>query len=322
MKFIGYRTLKTGIGAAVAMIIAKELGLEYSVSAGIITILSIQSTKKQSVIIAVQRIGAFILALFLSIIIFKLLGYNPLAFGVFLLIFIPLTVRFNLDQGIVVSSVLITHLLVQKSTELFWIWNELSLMLIGVGVALLLNLYMPSIEGKIKEDQNYIEEKMKEILIHMADTLKNNDFSIKEDELVTSLEKRLHKGRNRAYNNFNNFFLLDTSYYVQYMEMRIQQFETIKRMREHFQRFFMTYEQTIMIADFTENVANSIYEENTAEGLLNQLNFLRDEFRKMALPSTREEFENRAMLFQFLNDLEQFLLIKHNFKKDVMNGNE
>ena len=164
MKFIGYRTLKTGIGAAIAMIIAKQLGLEYAASAGIITILSIQNTKKQSIKIAIQRIVSFILALFIASILFKVLGYYALTFGVFLLIFIPLVVRFNLEQGIVVSSVLVTHLLVEKSVGMFWIWNELSLMLVGVGVALLLNLYMPSIEGQIKQDQIYIEEKMKEIL--------------------------------------------------------------------------------------------------------------------------------------------------------------
>ena len=35
----------------------------------------------------------------------------------------------------------------------------------------------------------------------------------------------------------------------------------------------------------------------------------------MPLPTTREEFENRAMLFQFLNDMEQFLKDKNEFKK-------
>lgn len=314
MKFIGYRTLKTGIGASIAMIIAKQLGLEYAVSAGIITILSIQNTKKQSVKIAIQRIASFLMALFIATILFKILGYYAITFGIFLLIFIPLVVRFNLEQGIVVSSVLVTHLLVEKSTSMFWIWNELSLMLIGVGVALLLNLYMPSIEAQIKEDQIYIEEKMKGILIQMAKALKENCNSIKEEELFNNLENRLHTARSNAYQNLNNYFLLDASYYVQYMEMRIQQFETIKRMKGHFKKFFMAYEQTIMMADFTEQVSHSLYEENTCEQLLEELNKLRDNFRKMALPSTREEFENRAMLFQFLNDMEQFLTIKNEFK--------
>ena len=55
MRFIGVRTWKTGIGAVIAMIIAKELGLSYWVSAGIITILSIQSTKRESLKIAKEN---------------------------------------------------------------------------------------------------------------------------------------------------------------------------------------------------------------------------------------------------------------------------
>ncbi|MBC2581488.1 aromatic acid exporter family protein [Clostridium sp. DJ247] len=315
MKFIGYRTIKTGIGACAAMIIAKNIGLQYAAAAGVITILSIQATKKQSFKIALQRVGSCVLALFISTIIFRILGYSAVTFGIFLFIFIPLTVKFNFEQGIVVSSVLVTHMLVEKSTNIFWLVNELSLMLVGVGVALLLNLYMPSIETQIKQDQIYIEEKMKEILLYMADALRNNSVSIKEEKMFNEFEERLKMGREHAYNNLNNYFLLDASYYVKYMEMRLHQLESIKRMRQHFKKFFMTYEHTIMVASFTEKVANSIYEENTAQSLIDDLDVLRGDFKKMSLPTTREEFENRAMLFQFLNDIEQILIIKREFKQ-------
>lgn len=188
-------------------------------------------------------------------------------------------------------------------------------MLIGAGVALILNLYMPSIEGKIKEDQKYIDEAIKAILLHMADALKEKYVYIKEEELFQGLEKRLEEARKRSYRNLNNYFFAETNYYVEYMEMRTQQFHVLKRLREHFRRFFMTYEQTIMVADFTREVGQSFHEENTAEGLLADLLHLRESFRAMELPKDREEFENRAMLFQFLNDLEDFLIIKYEFKK-------
>ena len=317
MKFIGYRVLKTGIGASISMIIAKELGLSYAAAAGVITILSIQNTKKKSVLIAFQRIFACIIALIISSILFKLLGYNPIVFGIFLLIFIPLAVRLNIEEGIVVSSVIVTHLLDANSISIDLIQNELNLIFIGVGIALLLNMYMPSIEKEIKEDQAYIEEKMKEILIKMSYCLKEHYSLITEDNLFKDLESRLYKARSRAYKNLNNYFLLDASYYVQYIEMRIKQFETINRMKEHFQNFFMTYDQTIMISKFTEKVANSIYEKNTGEDLLSELNILRDTFKKMPLPLTREEFENRAMLFQFLNDMEQLIKDKNEFIKNI-----
>ena len=114
MNFIGYRTLKTVIGAVVAMYIAMSLGLKYATAAGIITILSLQSTRKQSIRLSSKMIGAFLLALLLSVGFFKFIGYTPLVFGLFLLVFIPLSVKFQVQEGIVVSAVLITHLLIEK----------------------------------------------------------------------------------------------------------------------------------------------------------------------------------------------------------------
>jgi uncharacterized membrane protein YgaE (UPF0421/DUF939 family) len=317
MKFIGYRTIKTAIGAAVGMLIAQSLGLKYGTAAGVIVILSVQSTKRQSVKIAIQRMGAFFLALFLSSILFNSAGFTPIIFGVFLLIFVPLAARFKLNEGIVVSSVLVTHLLVEKTTAVPLIINELLLMLIGVSTALVLNLYMPSVEKDIKDDIASVEDNIRELLHHMSIALRECAISIKEEELFIALENTLKRGRQRAYRNLNNSLFSDSSYYVKYMDMRLQQLKALKNMRRHFEKFSITYKQTEMISDFTLNIANSIHEYNTAEGLLKNLQELREEFKNMELPKTREEFENRAMLYQFLNDMEQFLLIKNDFKKYI-----
>ena len=50
--------------------------------------------------------------------------------------------------------------------------------------------------------------------------------------------------------------------------------------------------------------------------IIDKLNLLRDEYKLMELPINRDEFENRALLFQFLNDLEEFLIIKKEFKSN------
>jgi uncharacterized membrane protein YgaE (UPF0421/DUF939 family) len=317
MKFIGYRTLKTAIGAAIAMIVAAGLGLKYGVAAGVIVILSVQSTKRQSFRIAIQRMGACILALFLSSVLFNLFGYNAYVFGIFLLVFIPLAAKFRFNEGIVVSSVLVTHVLVEQTTAPSLIINELLLMVIGVGIALLLNLYMPSIDKKIKANQEEIEELIREVLRQMTASLSQSAISIKEDELFNNLESKIKKGRERAYKSLNNTLFSDNSYYAKYMDMRYQQLKALKNMRKHFERFSITYKQTEMIADFTLRLSNSIHEYNTAEGLLKSLYELRGSFKAMELPKTRDEFENRAMLYQFLNDLEQFLVIKNDFKKNL-----
>jgi uncharacterized membrane protein YgaE (UPF0421/DUF939 family) len=315
MKIIGYRTIKTAIGATAAIFISRKLGLEYPISAAIITILSIQNTRKQSVNVAFQRLGAGILALALATILFRVIGFNEITFGIFLLIFIPLSVRLKVEEGIVVSAVIVIRLLGEESTSFLWWKNEMSLMFVGVSVALILNFFMPSLEAQIMKDQIYIRKKIKEILILMSKSLRDSRNAI-DDEVFTDLEERLFKARKLALINYGNYFFTDVSYYVRYMEMRQKQFETLKRMRDHLRRFFITYVQMEMIADFTERTANFITEEDTAEITLHKLNLLRDNIRKMPLPSTREEFENRAILFMFINELEEFNLIKNEFKKD------
>ncbi|ELC8441436.1 aromatic acid exporter family protein [Clostridium perfringens] len=310
MRFIGVRTWKTSIGAVIAMIIANKIGLSYWVSAGIITILSIQSTKRESLTIAFKRIGSVIVALLVSSILFLTLGFNSVVFGIYLLIFIPLTVRLKVTDGIVVSSVLVTHLLVEKQVTAYWILNELGLMLVGVLVALILNSYMPKNEEKIREDIDYISEKIKEIFMDMADSLRTHSVSINQQRLFNELENRIDIAKKRANDNFNNYLFSDVRYYVYYIEMRGVQFQILKYMREHFSRISITVKQTELVANFTEEVASVIGKEVNVNILINRLNRLRRELSEQELPVSREEFENRAMLYQFLNDLEIFIETK------------
>lgn len=311
MKFIGVRTLKTAIGTVIAMLVAKEIGLSYWVSAGIITILSIQSTKRESLKIAIKRMESFILALIISCLLFLFLGFNPIVFGLYLLIFIPLTVKFKVTDGIVVSSVLVTHLLVEKEVNLYWITNEMGLMIVGVGVALILNSYMPKNEEKIREDIDYISDKIKEIFMDMANSLRTHSASIKEQRLFEELEERINIAKKRANDNFNNYLFSDVRYYVHYIDMREVQLQILKYMREHFSRISITVKQTELVANFTEEIASVIGKEVNINILLNRLDRLKGELSKQELPVTREEFENRAMLFQFINDLELFIKTKN-----------
>jgi uncharacterized membrane protein YgaE (UPF0421/DUF939 family) len=310
MNFIGYRTLKTVIGTVIAMYLAITLGLKYATAAGIITILSLQSTRKQSLQISSKMIGAFLLALLLAVGLFKLFGYTPLIFGLFLLLFIPIAVRLKVQEGIVVSAVLITQLLIEKTTELSFILNQICLMAIGVIIALILNLYMPSFEHKIKEEQDGIEKTIKKILLDMSSSLRDQVVSIQEEELFNLLEVRLKKGREMAYIDLHNSFSSNNSDYTTYMDIRLQQLHCLQNMRKHFERLSITYKQTILIADFTVLIAHSIQGNDAAEKRLRDLNELRKSFTTMELPKNREEFENRGILYQFLNDMDEFLLLE------------
>ena len=169
-KKIGMRTIKTAVGATIAIILANFFGLKYALSAGVITILSVQNTKRKSVEIAWSRFNSTCLALMISGILFSLIGFNAFAFGLYLLIFIPLAVSYKLSDGIVMSSVLVTHLLGEGYISLSLIANEFFLVIIGAGIAILFNLYMPKMQPRIKEDQAKIEEQFRIVLLCLAGT--------------------------------------------------------------------------------------------------------------------------------------------------------
>lgn len=316
-KIVGIRTLKTAIGATIAIILATILGLKYSPSAGIITILSIQITKKQSIEIAIKRFVATLVAFLVAGVLFKILGYNALVFGLYLLIFIPITARFNISDGIVMASVLVTHLLVEQTVTIELLKNEVLLVLIGAGVALILNLYMPSIEETLAENRQDIEQTMYDLFYKMGDALEGCYVAIDEQLLFNKLEQKILKARADAYKYTNNHLFAAVSPYEHYFEMRSRQLQVMYYMREHFSRFFMTYEETKTVANFSRKVAASIKGEIKAKELLEELSLLREEFKKTNLPQTREEFENRAMLYQYLNDIEHFLEIKEKFRESL-----
>lgn len=313
MKYIYNLTFKMAIVAVIALVLSNLINVQFSSVAAVIAILSIQDTRKRALIVGVNRIYACVLAIFLSFLIYKFLGQNPITFGIFLLIFIPLTSKLKMPEGMVPAVVLSTHLLIASEINLYWVVNELLIMIIGIGVASIANLFMPSLHLEFNQDKEYIEKNYKVILTKMSKSLLNYSVDIDEDMLIREVENRLNESLERAYKISNNHLMKSDSYYLDYINMRKSQFEIIKKLRSHFEKFYMSFEQTYMIAKFTKNVADQIKDKNDCKVLLDDLEVLRLGFKEMALPKTREEFENRAQLLQFLNDMEDLLRTKRNF---------
>ena len=124
---------KISFGCVAAVIISSLIGLKYSVTAGLITVLSIQNTKKETLNIALKRITAFISAALISFLCFRFIGYNTYSFGVYLFFFIIVCQLFEFQSAIVPVSVLITHILTEQKFTLSIIYNEFMLLFIGAG---------------------------------------------------------------------------------------------------------------------------------------------------------------------------------------------
>ena len=88
MKVNPLKVFKISTACCIAILLADLLGLTSSTSAGIITLLSIQDTKKATFQIAVKRLLAFIPAIFFALLIFWTVGFHVFSFGIFLFVFI------------------------------------------------------------------------------------------------------------------------------------------------------------------------------------------------------------------------------------------
>jgi uncharacterized membrane protein YgaE (UPF0421/DUF939 family) len=310
---IGYRTLKTAIGTAAAIIIAQFFDLQFFVSAGIVTILCIQNSKKKSFRTAYARFIACLLGIAFSFAFFEGIAYHPLVIGLLLLFFIPVTVLFKVAEGVVTSSVIILHIYSEHNMTIGIVLNEIALVIIGIGTALVVNLYMPSLDSKLKQFQVDIEENFRKIFQEMVSYLRTNESRWMGEE-ITETVQLLKDAQSLALRNVENQFMRSENYFYDYFKTREKQFEIIERFLPIVTSIEPLVKQRFMIADFLEELSQSIHPGNTAQKMLNHLYQLQTEMKDEPLPQTREEFEARAQLFQFLKELEQYLMIKKSLK--------
>ncbi|MGG5343841.1 aromatic acid exporter family protein [Enterococcus sp. AZ192] len=312
---IGLRTIKTAVSATLSMVIAGSLGLLYPASAGIISVLSVTNTKKTSLLTGLYRLLSLALATGIAYVCFTLFGFNPVAFGIFLLLFIPSAVYFKLSDGIVVSSVLVTQYLVEKNLSWAFIGNEFLLMTIGVGFALLMNVYMPDAEKRLKEDQEVIEVMFRKILNNMAAYLNQHGKERNLFEKCDDLKAFIRTGEAWAKTHAENHLLSSNDYYLNYFTMRRMQSNSLKDMLRILEKITVEPEQVESIQQLLEYTAETFAETNDGQAILDRIAQVYEVYRKKELPKTREEFENRAQIFQLLQVFHSFIQIKAEFSR-------
>ncbi|HFU4203113.1 TPA: aromatic acid exporter family protein [Streptococcus suis] len=309
---LSLRTIKLIFATVLAIYLATALGLSYATAAGIIAILSVLDTRKSSFKMARNRLFSTLLALTIAVLTFALFGFGIWTLGIYLALYVPLAYRFNWEAGIAPSTVLVTHLLLEQDISLIFLGNELTLFLIGAGLALLFNLYMPSQEKQIEAYHDQVEDLLKQILLRFEAFLLNGDGRNKA-ELITQLDKTLDEALKVVYLDRHNQLFQQTNYQVHYFEMRAAQNKILRTMASNINKCLLEGRENIILASLFERAAQQLSRENSAKELLLDIELFHATFRQRPLPQTREEFETRATLFQLLHDMEAFIRLKVEF---------
>ncbi|MEG3294544.1 aromatic acid exporter family protein [Streptococcus suis] len=309
---LSLRTIKLIFATVLAIYLATALGLSYATAAGIIAILSVLDTRKSSFKMARNRLFSTLLALTIAVLTFTLFGFGIWTLGIYLALYVPLAYRFNWEAGIAPSTVLVTHLLLEQDISLIFLGNELTLFLIGAGLALLFNLYMPSQEKKIQAYHDQVEDLLKQILLRFEAFLLNGDGR-NEAELITQLDKTLDEALKVVYLDRHNQLFQQTNYQVHYFEMRAAQNKILRTMAGNINKCLLEGRENVILSSLFERAAQQLSRENSAKELLLDIELFHATFRERPLPQTRGEFETRATLFQLLHDMEAFIRLKVDF---------
>ncbi|GGB34490.1 hypothetical protein GCM10011409_09970 [Lentibacillus populi] len=318
---IGYRTIKTAIGTPIAITLAQLLGVTNYVSAGILTILCIQPSRKRSVLSAWHRFLACTLAIVFSFVFFETIGYNPISVGIMLAFFIPTTVFLKISPGIATSSVIILQLYGAGHISTAFVIEEFLLILVGVGTGLLLNLYMPSLDNELTIKQQKLEENFRTILQEIALYIRDKNQAWDGKEL-TEAEQILQEANDLVARDRENHLLRNKHPYADYFVMRTKQFALLQRMLPLVTRLPNTVTISEKIACFFEKLADAVHPGNTAILFLDELDELHKAFDQEPLPVTKEEFETRANLFRLLHEIEDYLILKKKFKTSDVKKNK
>ena len=314
-KEILINSLKIISASLIAISLAMLLHLEFAVSAGIVAILTIMPTKKETIKTAAGRLFAFAVALVIAFACYTLIGFHIWAFVVFLVIYIIVCQIFGWYNALTVCAMIMSHFLTFGDMGMKHILNEVLIFVLGVGMGVLANLHL-------RKDVNYIEQlkdetdaQIKKILARMSERILDKDLSDYNGECLHELRKSIRHAKNVADRNYNNQFRTTDVYDIEYIRMRDKQCMVLHEMYKIVRHIETTPNTAHLISDFLKYMAETYHKDNDGKVTLEKFREMDKEMKSRPLPVERKEVEDRAMLFGLMRKIEEFVLLKIEFSE-------
>ena len=302
------KILKLSLGSSLAIFIAYFFQLQYAMVAGVITLLVVKDTKKETIKGALGKLLGFILCTLYSYLCFNFLGYNLWSFSLYILIIISTCFVLNIRYVIAMCVVISSHYLLQESMSIYWILNETGLFIIGAGIGIIINMFMFSNKEHIYEGQQKLQKQVSLILVEISEMINKpgRDNNIKHN--ISILSNLIDSSTKAAYFNINNNLLSDTKYFLDHMEIIKSQRNILNTLYDLVSQLNYLPAQGQIVSNFINKVGNTSFEVHTVNDLLNDLEKMYNDMKTQPLPQDRDEFENRAILFLCLIEMKKYLI--------------
>ena len=307
--------VKIGLGSSIAIIIARALRLDYATSAGTVTLLTLMTSRWETIRLSVARLATFAITILVSWAIFTHIESMWVCYGLALTIVVFLSDLLGWRATISVNSVVAAHLLMDENFNLAAIWNELQIVLIGVGLALLLNFFYGNSRYKKKliAGMRETERRLQEVLRALAAYLAGETEGWNVWNELNALKEDIGTYRKKADEYQSNSFQAHPDYYGAYFEMRWKQCSMLRNLYNEVGRIRSLPAPAKAISDYLYYLADYVVETNVPQKQRERLGELYESMQDQEPPKSREEFESHAMLFHILMDIEDFLDFKSDF---------
>lgn len=312
MKKVLFNTLKITLAAIISILISDFMHLEFYISAGIVTILTIQSTKKETIQTAIERLFAFIIALFIAYICFYICGFTVVGFSLYLFVYIFICQYYKWYSSMAVNSVLISHFLSFGYINDMSLFNEIGLFIIGVSIGVIANLHLHKNRDYMNELKQQADQQIQYILLRMSKRIINQAEDY-DGNCFETLNYLIVQAKAVSIENDNNVVLVKDTFDKDYIAMREEQSQVLYEMYKIIRKINTTPMTAHIISDFLKKISDEYHVDNDCEELLQEFKSIDIKMESVPLPITRQEFEDRARLFTLLKSIEEFLKIKKAF---------
>ena len=305
--------VKVILAVVISVGIARSLKLDFAVSTGIIAILTIQPTKKETIKTAFARFVAFLAALIVAGFAFGLLGVNWTAFFVYLVVFVFICAFFGWTTSIATCSVLVAHFLTSGEISVHTVLNEVLIFVIGATVGILANLHLKKQLEKMKELSLATDEQIKKILLRMSERVINSEIKDYDGSCFDILDERIYEAKKLALDNYNNQFDKNDIYDMEYIDMRNKQRHILYEMYKSADRLCTSPITATRISQYLKKLSEVFEKGNDGKLLMEEFEQMNDYMKSQPLPVDRQEFENRASLYSLMQSMGEFVCIKVDF---------
>ena len=312
-------SLKIGIGASIAIYIAQSMELEYPISAGTVTLLTLMASKWETIKLSALRLVTLFTTLAMAWVISTYVNSVWMGFGLLLALVVFLAEFFDWRATISVNALIAAHLVTTQDFTPEAVENEFSLVSIGIIIAVVLNLFNLNLTHKrqITSNMRYTEKKLRMIMEELAAYLSGREMSRNVWTDIDELEKRIQKYIRDAEEYQENTFQSHPEYYIDYFEMRYEQLRILDSLHYEMKKIRSMPAQAKVIAEYLLYLTDYVKETNIPDQQIEKLKGIFADMRNEELPGTMDEFESRAMLYHILMDIEEFLFCKARFVEEL-----